>query len=143
MRKLICEAGLGDSVEVASAGTHGYGVGAASDARSQRAAQARGYDLSQIRARKIGWQDIEDFDLILAMDKSNMDILRRMATAEQQGKINLLMDFARSFFEKEVPDPYTSLGQSFDHVLDMIENAADGVVAQLPGLLRMDASGKL
>lgn len=131
LRKLIRDAHLEDRVEVASAGTHGYRVGEASDARSQRVAMAKGYDLSQIRAQKIGWQDLEDFDLILAMDKSNLYNLRRMATAGQQGKIRLLMEFAKRSGEAEIPDPYTTLGQSFEHVLELIEDAAQGVVRQL------------
>lgn len=131
LRKLIRDNHLEDRVDVASAGTHGYRVGEVSDARSQRVAMANGYDLSQIRARKIGWQDFEDFDLILAMDNNNLDNLRRMATAEQQGKIRLLMDYARNFEDEEIPDPYTTLGQSFELVLGMIEDAAKGVVEQL------------
>lgn len=132
LRKLIRDNHLDDRVDIASAGTHGYRVGEASDARSQQAAMAKGYDLSQILARKIGWQDFDDFDLILAMDKNNLYNLRRMATAEQQGKIRLLTGYARSFEEEEIPDPYTTLGQSFEHVLCMIEDAAKGVVDQLP-----------
>ena len=65
------------------------------------------------------------------MDKSNLYNLQRMATAENQGKIKLLMDYARNFSEKEVPDPYTSFGQRFEHILTMIEDAALGVIEQV------------
>ena len=131
LRKLACENHLEDSVDIASAGTHGYRVGEASDARSQRVAMDKGYDLSMIRARKIGWQDLEDFDLILAMDRNNLYNMRRLATEEQQRKIRLLSDYARAFGEKEIPDPYTTFGQSFEHVLNLIEDAAEGVIRQL------------
>lgn len=131
LRRLIEKNDLGGKVEVASAGTHGYRVGEASDARSQRVAWARGYDLSPIRARKIGWQDFEDFDLILAMDKSNLDKLRRMATEAQQPRIRLFMDYARNFTKDEVPDPYLTLGGSFELVLDMIEDGAHGLIEEL------------
>ena len=67
---------LGNKVEVDSAGTHGYHVGEAPDSRTQRAAAARGYNLSQLRARKVARQDLDYFDLILAMDKSNLDNLK-------------------------------------------------------------------
>lgn len=140
LRHLLEKNGLGGQVEVASAATHGYRVGEACDARTQRAAWARGYDLSQARARKIGWQDLDDFDLILAMDKSNLQSLRRMATEAQQGRIRLLMDFANNFAEDEIPDPYLTLGGSFEHVLDMIEDAANGLVAKLKAKLGRPAS---
>jgi len=131
LRQLIEKNGLGDRIEVCSAGTHGYRVGDASDANSQRVASARGYDLSQIRARRIGWQDLEYFDLILAMDRTNLYNLRRMATEEQLMRIRLMMDYATRFTEDEVPDPYLTLGGRFELVLDMIEDAASGLVEEL------------
>lgn len=122
---------LGSKVEVDSAGTHGYHVGEAPDSRTQRAAAARGYDLSQLRARKVARQDLDYFDLILAMDRSNLDNLRRMATPEQQAKLALFMTYARNFDDDEVPDPYYGLGHGFDLVLDMVEDAAQGLVEAL------------
>jgi protein-tyrosine phosphatase len=140
LHRLIEKNNLGGKVEVSSAGTHGYRVGEASDSRSQRVAWARGYDLSPIRARKIGWQDFEDFDLILAMDKSNLDNLRRMATEAQQPRIRLFMDYARNFTGNEVPDPYLTLGGSFEQVLDMIEDGANGLIEELKRQFGMASS---
>ena len=131
LRKLLEKNNLSDRIEVCSAGTHGYRVGEACDANSQRVAWARGYDLSQIRARRIGWQDLEYFDLILAMDRTNLYNLRRMATEEQLMHIRLLMDYARGFTEDEVPDPYLTLGGRFELVMDMIEDAMTGLVEEL------------
>ena len=131
LRKYIRNNRLGDIVEVDSAGTHGYHVGEAPDPRTQRAALARGYNLSQLRARKVARQDIDYFDLILAMDKSNLDNLRRMAPPGAHERIKLFMDFADNFDDDEVPDPYYGLGHGFDLVLDMIEDAAQGLVDQL------------
>jgi len=142
LRRLISDQQLDGKIEVASAGTHGHRLGEASDARSQRVAWTRGYDLSPIRAQKIGWQDLEDFDLILAMDKSNSYNLRRLATAEQQARIKLFMDYATQFKEDEVPDPYLTLGGSFEHVLDMIEDAARGLIDQLKRHLDADSSAQ-
>lgn len=122
---------LGDKVEVDSAGTHGYHVGEAPDSRTQRAAAARGYNLSQLRARKVARQDLDYFDLILAMDRSNLDNLRRMATPEQQERLGLFMDYARNFDDDEVPDPYYGLGHGFDLVLDMVEDASQGLVEDI------------
>ena len=131
LRHFIKINGLGDKVEVDSAGTHRYHVGEAPDQRTQRAASARGYNLSQLRARKVARQDLDYFDLILAMDKSNLDNLQRMAMPEQQGKIKLFMDFARNFDDDEVPDPYYGLGHGFDLVLDMVEDASQGLVEDI------------
>lgn len=133
LRHYIRHYRLGDKVEVDSAGTHGYHVGEAPDARTQRAALARGYDLSQLRARKVARQDLDYFDLILAMDRTNLDNLQRMASPEQQGKIRLFMDYAKNFEDDEVPDPYYGLGYGFDLVLDMVEDAALGIVDELAG----------
>ena len=82
-------------------------------------------------ARRIGWQDLEDFDLILAMDRTNLYNLRRMATEDQLMRIRLLMDYATHSTEDEVPDPYLTLGARFDLVLEMIEDAASGLLEEL------------
>jgi protein-tyrosine phosphatase len=136
VRQYIKNNRLGDIVEVDSAGTHGYHVGEAPDSRTQRAASSRGYNLSQIRARKVARQDLDYFDLILAMDKSNLDNLRRMAPPEAHGRIRLFMDYARNFDDDEVPDPYYGLGHGFDLVLDMIEDGAQGLVEDLKKRLK-------
>lgn len=136
VRSYIKNNGLGDVVEVDSAGTHGYHVGEAPDSRTQRAAMVRGYNLSQLRARKVARQDLDYFDLILAMDKSNLDNLRRMSPPEMHDRIRLFMDYARNFDDDEVPDPYYGLGHGFDLVLDMVEDAAQGLVDDLKKKLR-------
>ncbi len=131
LRHFVRQARLGDRVEIDSAGTHGYHAGEAPDGRTQRAAAARGYDLSQLRARKVAPQDLEYFDLILAMDKTNLDNLQRMAMPEQLGKIKLFMSYAKHFDDQEVPDPFYGLGHGFDIVLDMVEDAAIGLIEEL------------
>lgn len=131
LRQMLTRCGLGGRVEVASAATHGFRVGDTCDAKTHRAAMARGYDLSQMRAQKIGWQDFEYFDLILPMDQNNLANLRRMTTEEQQRRIRLFLEFAPHFAGQDVPDPYLTLGASFDDVLDRIEDGARGIVALL------------
>jgi len=131
LRQFIKINNLGDVVEVDSAGTHGYHVGEAPDSRTQRAAAIRGYNLSQLRARKVARQDLDYFNLILAMDKSNLDNLQRMASPEQQDRIKLFMDYSKNFDDNEVPDPYYGLGHGFDLVLDMVEDAALGLIDEI------------
>lgn len=130
-RKTLSKDGLADCVEVDSAGTHGYHVGEAPDTRTQRAASSRGYDLSNMRARKVAAQDLEYFDLILAMDRNNLETLRRICPPERYDRLKLFMDYARNFDDDEVPDPYYGLGHDFDLVLDMVEDASAGLVEAL------------
>lgn len=136
LKHLVESKRLGNKVEIDSAGTHGYHLGEGADPRTKRAAASRGYDLSQHRARKVVFQDLEDFDLILAMDKTNQDKLRLMASPEQQAKIKLFMDYSANFEDDEVPDPYYGLGQTFDLVLDMLEDGSQGVLMEIKKAIR-------
>lgn len=124
-------AGLADRVELDSAGTHDYHVGRAPDARSQRHALQRGYDLSALRARQVDLADLQRFDLVLAMDQANMAALRRLHPEVSPDKLRLLMSFATVHHVEEVPDPYYGEGGGFERVLDYIEDACDGVIAML------------
>ncbi|WVH09686.1 MAG: Low molecular weight protein tyrosine phosphatase [Fluviibacter phosphoraccumulans EoVTN8] len=115
-------------LEINSAGTHGYHVGETSDVRTQRAAAERKYDLSEIHARKVAPEDLEYFDLVLAMDRSNLDALRKLCPLNRLHRPKLFMSYARQFDDDEVPDPYYGLAHDFDLVLDMIEDAAEGLL---------------
>lgn len=137
-RRLIEQRGLEDKVLADSAGTHGYHVGEAPDPRTQQAARARGYDLSGLRARKVAPADLDFFDLILAMDRSNLDVLRRLCPPDRQHRVKLFMSYARNFDDDEVPDPYYGLGHGFDLVLDMVEDAAQGLVDAVARELGVD-----
>lgn len=130
-RKMLKERRLDGRVEVDSAGTHGYHVGESPDPRTQRAAAARGYDLSNIRARKVTPPDLEYFDLVLAMDQNNLEVLRCMCPPELAERLDLFMRYARNFDDDEVPDPYYGLGHGFDLVIDMVEDAAKGLIDEL------------
>lgn len=130
-RTMLCQRGLDGRIEVDSAGTHGYHVGEAPDPRTQRAAAARGYDLTSIRARKVAQSDLEYFDLVLAMDRNNLEALSRLCPPELSGRIGLFMDFAHNFDDDEVPDPYYGLGHGFDLVIDMVEDASRGLIDEL------------
>ena len=105
-RHLLRENNLEDLVDVDSAGTHGYHVGEAPDQRTQRAAARRGYDLSGIRARKVAPQDLEYFDLILAMDRNSLETLLIVCPPDRADRLGLFMDYSKNFDDDEVPDPY-------------------------------------
>jgi protein-tyrosine phosphatase len=135
LRYRLAQAGLADRVAVDSAGTYGGHAGDPPDPRAQRHAARRGVDLSRLRARKIVPDDFRRFGLILAMDQDNLDALARIRPADAPSP-QLLMAFARrSAGAKEVPDPYYGGPEGFEHVLDLIEDACDGVVDQLKSRL--------
>jgi protein-tyrosine phosphatase len=82
-------------------------------------------------ARKVAMQEIDYFDKNLSMDKSNLDNLRRFPPPRAHERIKLFMDFSKNFDDDEVPDPYYGLGHGIDLVLDMIEDAAQGLIDEL------------
>ena len=119
------------AVQVDSAGTAGYHIGAAPDVRSQRHALLRGIDLSGLRARQLVADDYRNFDLILAMDRDNLSAINarrpRSATARQR----LFMEYAPQLDEPEVPDPYYGGEGDFERVLDLTDAAARGLIRAL------------
>ena len=131
LRHRLGAAGLVELVEVDSAGTASYHVGAPPDHRSTRHAKRRGYDLSALRARQVADDDFERFDLILAMDRDNFADLGARCPKQHQPKLRLLCEFATRHVTREVPDPYSGGAEGFENVLDLIEDACDGVVRHL------------
>jgi protein-tyrosine phosphatase len=118
-------------IEVDSAGTAGYHIGEPPDARSQEAALRRGYDMSRLRARIVEPEDFERFDLILAMDRSNLSVLRRRAPTASAARVRLFLEFAPDLETPEVPDPYYGGASGFEEVLDLVEAASRGLIAHL------------
>jgi protein-tyrosine phosphatase len=131
LRHKLEAAGLAQRVEVDSAGTHGYHVGAPPDERSQHHARQRGYDLSSLRARRVGAADFERFDLVLAMDEDNLEHLEAICPPHLRSRLQLLMSHAPASGSIVVPDPYYGGVEGFEQVLDYVESACDGLVARL------------
>lgn len=130
-RRLLAERRPELEVEVDSAGTHDYHIGAPPDARATEAARRRGVDLSRLRARHVIVEDFERFDLILAMDEDNLRELRRRSPPRQHARLRLMMDYAPDAARRIVPDPYYGGPQGFEEVLDLLEQAADGLLQDL------------
>jgi len=130
-RKLIEESGLGHGIAVDSAGTHAYHIDQPPDSRAQQAAARRGVDLSALRGRQATARDIQEFDYVLAMDRDNLRHLVRIA--EDSAKVRLFLEYSERFDEEEVPDPYYGGANGFDRVLDMIEDASLGLLADIRG----------
>ena len=129
LRSKLAQAGLAHHVEVDSAGTHGYHTGEGPDPRAVAAAARRGYDLAALRARPVQADDFERFDLVLAMDQNNLHWLRHRAPAAPVARIDLLLAHARQHDVREVPDPYYGPPAGFDRVLDLVEDACEGLLA--------------
>ncbi len=130
-RDKVRAAGLADIINVESAGTHNYHPGEPPDQRSQRAAAMRGYDLSDLRARQISDDDFSRHDLLLAMDWDNLALAEEHCPASHRRKLRRLTEFCRQHQDAVVPDPYYGGDAGFAHVLDLIEDACDGLLEHL------------
>ena len=119
------------TLEVDSAGVAGYHVGEPPDPRTRQAAARRGYDLGALRARIVEPLDFERFDLILAMDRENLRVLRRRAPDIAHERLRLLLEFAPPGGPEDVPDPYYGGPNGFEEVLDLIEGATRGLLTHL------------
>lgn len=133
-RKRVRDLGMEHAVIVDSAGTHAYHVGSAPDPRARKAASERGYDLGGLVGRQVALEDFEEYDLILAMDEENLQNLRHACPMDQVHKLRLFMAYSPRFRNQEVPDPYYGGPRGFEHVLDMVEDAADGLLAEIRSL---------
>lgn len=131
LEKMVADAGLADWLEVDSAGTHGYHVGAPPDERSQAHAARRGYDLSAQRARRLAARDFAAFDLVLVMDGANEAAARPLCPPEHRARLMRLTDFCTRLNAQEVPDPYYGGAAGFEQVLDIVEDACQGVLLAL------------
>lgn len=130
-RRWIAMSGLEGQVHVESAGISGHHVGESPDPRSQTAAQRRGYDLSRLRARKVEPRDFAEFDLLLAMDRDHFHYLRDKAPEGTRHKVRMFLSFAPRGSRDDVPDPYYGGAKGFDAVLDLCEEAVQGLLEEI------------
>ena len=127
VRQLSSHKGL--PLRLDSAGTGDWHIGEPPYGPMQRAARQRGYDLSDLRARQITPQDFLDFDLILAMDESNLQNIEAMRPSGVGTPVRLMLDFHDDPTIREVPDPYCTL--EFDKVVDLLEEAGENLLTSL------------
>ncbi len=130
-RARVEEAGLAEQIRIDSAGTHDYHIGEPPDARTQRTAAKRGYDMSKLRGRQVERADFSRFDYVLAMDSANLSILERLRPRDAASHLGLFLQFAERRAEREVPDPYYGGADGFERVLDMVEDASDGLLRHI------------
>jgi protein-tyrosine phosphatase len=134
-RGLAAKAGL--DVVTDGAGTGAWHIGNPPDRRAQTEAARRGYDLSDLRARQVTTSDFESFDLIVAMDRSNLANLQALRPGGSSAPVQLFLDYAPDQSLREVPDPYYE--DNFSEVFDLVETASRGLIAEL---VRSSPSGK-
>ena len=127
---LVRREGLEGEIFVDSAGTHSYHVGAPPDERAQRSARRRGLDLGSQRARRIRPEDCEEFDYVLTMDEENY---RAVAALCREGgaEVRPFLDYASDRAETEVPDPFYGGPEGFEHVMDLVEAASEGLLEDI------------
>jgi protein-tyrosine phosphatase len=129
----VARAGLGERVEVSSAGTGDWHVGEPMDRRAASTLTAAGYDASQHRAAQFQTHWYDDHDLVLAMDASNHTDLLALATDVEPGRLRMFREFDpwSTETDRDVPDPYYGGDDGFAEVLRTVERTADAIVAAL------------
>ena len=132
-RRVAEEEGVLDRFEIDSAGLGDWHVGQAPDSRAQAAALTRGIDISGQCARQVTKTDFARFDLLIAMDGSNYDDLVELAPKSARHKIRRFLDYAPHAGTKDVPDPFFGGRAGFDQALDLIEEGARGLIADMLG----------
>lgn len=127
MRVKAQKAGL--DVMVDSAGTGDWHSGEPPYPDMQAVALGRGYDMSELRARRITTQDFDTFDLLLGMDRRNMDDLFALSPGHALPKLRMLTEFSSDPMAHHVPDPYYT--RDFESALALIEDCVTGLLTQL------------
>ena len=128
LRHKVKEQGPGHVIHVDSAGTHNYHPGSAPDERSQAHAAKRGYELSDLRARQITAEDFDLHDLILVMDWDNLALVQDICPSSAQEKARRLTEFCLTSDSPVISDPYYGGADGFDKVLNLVEDAAEGLL---------------
>ncbi len=135
LRARLDDAGLQD-IGTDSAGTSGWHAGGPPDPRAVKAALMRDIDISRQIARQVAPEDFDNFSIIAAMDQANYARLREIQPDGSSARVHLFMEFARELPVREVPDPYYGGEEGFDHALDLIEQAAQGLAMYVAARVR-------
>lgn len=132
-RAHVEKAGLGEAIQCDSAGTHGYHIGENPDARTVKAARTRGVDMSRLIARRVQETDYTEYDVILACDAGHLRLLQQGAPKNATAELAMYLDYAGIAHTQDVPDPYYDGPHAFEHVLDLVEEASEKLLAKLRG----------
>jgi protein-tyrosine phosphatase len=127
---------LGEVVEIASAGTHGYHIGEPPDPRTIAHAKRRGFDLSAQRARKVRAEDFHAYDLILAMDRGHFAHLESLRSTDARAEVQMFLEYHPARPHTDVPDPYYGGAEGFEEVLDLVEQANEVLLQKISAGLK-------
>lgn len=131
LKKMVKKQGLEDKISVDSAGTSGYHDGDLPDHRMRQHGARRGYKFDSL-SRRFTSHDFDRFDVILAMDDSNYHNIMRLAPdLESEKKVFRMVDFSKKFAHDHIPDPYYSGADGFELVLNLLEDACEGLLDRL------------
>lgn len=131
LAKKLKELGLENNIEVDSAGTGGYHNGDLPDKRMRQHGKRRGYNFDSI-SRKITLNDFDEFDLIITMDDSNWsNVLRLAPDLESEKKVHKMIEYFTKYQFDHIPDPYYQGADGFELVLDLLEDACEGLLNAL------------
>ena len=131
MRTFVKREGLEEKIEVDSAGILNYHQGELPDSRMRMHAYHRGYELTH-RSRPVCTEDFLNFDLIIGMDDRNIqDLKDRAPSPEAEKKIHRMTDYCHTKLVDYVPDPYYGGAQGFETVLDILEDACEGLLEEI------------
>ncbi len=130
-RQHVEAAGLGHAFRIMSSGTAGYHVGEAPDPRSQAAAAAHGVDISMLRGRQRVRADLESYDYVIAMDRSNWSDIQKLARRGHSAKISMLLEELPDAGTTEVPDPYYGGDSGFERVWSLVDRSSAALLARL------------
>jgi protein-tyrosine phosphatase len=129
-KKMVKDSGL-QNITIDSAGTAGYHTGELPDSRMRQHGARRRY-IFDSKARKFNRNDFDNFDIILAMDDNNFrDIMRLAPDLESERKVFRMIEFSRKYSPDHIPDPYYSGAEGFELVLDLLEDACEGLLEDL------------
>ncbi len=138
LRAMARKRGLDRLLEIDSCGTFGYHVGEPPDDRAVEAAARRGYDLSDLRARKLEQSDFQLFDYILAMDGGHLEQLRHYQPADSRAQVHMMMAFTPGSGPGQVADPYYGSKRGFEEMLDQLEEGCRALVDHLEKRLQAE-----
>ena len=127
---LVAKEGLSDVIKVESAGTHGYHIGSAPDARAQTCALKFDVDLSKQRARQLLGKDFNDFTYVIGMDKDNLRDMLAITPDEYSATVSLLLEYSDKYNQDEIPDPYYG-DDGFELVFDMVKDGSVGLLRHI------------
>ncbi len=133
-RELVMRRGWDGVIQIDSAGTHGAHIGEPPDERARRVMAGHGIDIGGLKGRRVSRADLRDFDYVLAMDRDNLTYLEGLG-AGPRTVVGLFLDFARDAATREVPDPYYGGPDGFERVYALLEDAAQGLLAEIEARL--------